>query len=55
MMTDYWKENLGQGTVKEMMLDSSAEELTKEELPEIMSYLPDFTGKRVVELGAGIG
>ncbi|KAK7505822.1 hypothetical protein BaRGS_00003093 [Batillaria attramentaria] len=38
-----------------MMLDNNAEELTKEELPEIMSYLPDYTGKRIIELGAGIG
>ena len=54
-MTDYWKEHTGQSTLKEMMLDNSAEELHKEELPEIMSYQPDFTGKRVIELGAGIG
>lgn len=55
MMVDYWKEHIGQSTVKEMMLDSNAEELHLEEHPEILSYLPDFTGKRVIELGAGIG
>ncbi|XP_070197643.1 uncharacterized protein [Littorina saxatilis] len=54
-MTDYWKEHTGQSSLVEMMLDSGAEELNKEELPEILSYLPDFTGKRVIELGAGIG
>ncbi|KAL8604014.1 hypothetical protein ACOMHN_039058 [Nucella lapillus] len=54
-MTNYWKEFSGESTLKEMMLDSSAEELNKEERPEIMSYLPDYTGQRVIELGAGIG
>ncbi|XP_059147708.1 uncharacterized protein LOC131935364 [Physella acuta] len=54
-MMEYWKEHSKEGSVNEMMLDTCAEELTKEELPEILSYLPDFTGKVVVELGAGIG
>ncbi|KAH9488113.1 Phosphoethanolamine N-methyltransferase 3 [Bulinus truncatus] len=54
-MLDYWKEHSKEGSVNEMMLDTSAEELTKEELPEILSYLPDFRGKTVIELGAGIG
>ncbi|CAL1532532.1 unnamed protein product [Lymnaea stagnalis] len=54
-MLDYWKEHSKEGSVKEMMLDTKAEELTKEELPEILSYLPDFSGKTVIELGAGIG
>ncbi|KAI8790401.1 phosphoethanolamine N-methyltransferase [Biomphalaria glabrata] len=54
-MLDYWKEHSKEGSVQEMMLDTCAEELTKEELPEILSYLPDFRGKTVVELGAGIG
>ncbi|KAH9503430.1 Phosphoethanolamine N-methyltransferase 3 [Bulinus truncatus] len=54
-MLDYWKEHSKEGSVNEMMLDTSAEELTKEEQPEILSYLPDFRGKTVIELGAGIG
>ena len=54
-MADFWKEHSKDASMEEMMLDQSAEELSKEELPEILSYLPDFTGKDVVELGAGIG
>ncbi|BFZ12596.1 hypothetical protein BsWGS_15635 [Bradybaena similaris] len=54
-MTEYWKEHSKEGSVNEMMLDTAAEELTKEEVPEILSYLPDWTGKTVLELGAGIG
>ena len=54
-MTEFWKEHSKDGSMEEMMLDSKAEELSKDELPEILSYLPDFKGKDVVELGAGIG
>ncbi|CAG5124904.1 unnamed protein product, partial [Candidula unifasciata] len=54
-MTEYWREHSKEGSVNEMMLDTAAEELTKEEVPEILSYLPDWTGKTVLELGAGIG
>ena len=39
----------------DMMLDSSAQDLCKEEEPEIISYLPNLKSKDVVELGAGIG
>ena len=39
----------------EMMLDHDAEELNEEEMPEILSYLPDYTAMRILELGAGIG
>ncbi|XP_076449925.1 uncharacterized protein LOC143286185 isoform X2 [Babylonia areolata] len=55
LMTSYWKEFADQATLNQMMLDSRAEELNKEERPEILSYLPDYTGKRIIELGAGIG
>ncbi|GFO25062.1 phosphoethanolamine N-methyltransferase-like [Plakobranchus ocellatus] len=54
-MTHYWEEHSKEASVEEMMLDSSAAELTKEEIPEILSYLPDYRGKTVLELGAGIG
>ena len=55
VMTDYWKEHSKEPTVKEMMLDSHAEDIGKLEQPEILSMLPDLEGKDVVELGAGIG
>ncbi|KAG7282042.1 hypothetical protein CRUP_020147 [Coryphaenoides rupestris] len=54
-MTEFWKEHSKMATVEEMMLDSHARELTKEELPEILSLLPGLAGQRVLELGAGIG
>ncbi|XP_050257073.1 phosphoethanolamine N-methyltransferase 1 isoform X2 [Quercus robur] len=38
-----------------MMLDSKAFELDKEERPEVLSLLPPYEGKSVLELGAGIG
>ena len=40
-MTEFWEEHSRDACIEEMMLDSHAEELTKYELPEILSYLPD--------------
>lgn len=54
-MTDFWEEHSQEGSLEEMMLDTNAAELTKHELPEILSYLPSWEGKDVLELGAGIG
>lgn len=54
-MTDFWTEHSKDASIEEMMLDTNASELTKFELPEILSYLPSWRDKRVVELGAGIG
>jgi len=54
-MHAYWRQHSKEATVKEMMLDSNAEELGKEEIPEILSMVPDTTGMDVLELGAGIG
>lgn len=54
-MTEFWLEHSQDASLEEMMLDTNAEELTKHELPEILSYLPDWQGKDVIELGAGIG
>ncbi|XP_029021153.1 uncharacterized protein LOC114864458 isoform X1 [Betta splendens] len=54
-MTEFWKEHSKAATVEEMMLDSRAQELTQQELPEILSMLPALDGFRVLELGAGIG
>lgn len=38
-----------------MLLDSNANELSDNEMPEILSILPTFKSKKVIELGAGIG
>ena len=54
-MHAYWRQHSKEASVKEMMLDSNAEELGKEEIPEILSMVPDCAGMDVLELGAGIG
>ena len=43
------------GNLQEMLLDSNAEEISDNELPEILSILPSFKSKKLLELGAGIG
>nr|BAC57960.1 phosphoethanolamine N-methyltransferase [Tripolium pannonicum subsp. tripolium] len=52
---NYWVEHSVDLTVESMMLDSMASDLDKEERPEVLSLLPSYEGKRVLELGAGIG
>ncbi|XP_053304363.1 uncharacterized protein LOC128466925 [Spea bombifrons] len=54
-MTKFWEEHSRDATLEEMMLDSSAKLLSKEEKPEIISLLPSLDGLSVLELGAGIG
>ncbi|XP_031404514.1 phosphoethanolamine N-methyltransferase 1-like [Punica granatum] len=51
----YWIEHCADLTVEAMMLDSKATDLDKEERPEVLSMLPDYERKSVLELGAGIG
>ncbi|XP_042403127.1 phosphomethylethanolamine N-methyltransferase-like isoform X1 [Zingiber officinale] len=51
----YWTEHSKDLTVEAMMLDSHASALDKEERPEVLSLLPPYEGKSVLELGAGIG
>lgn len=51
----YWMEHTADLTVEAMMLDSKAADLDKEERPEVLSLLPPYEGKSVLELGAGIG
>ncbi|KAF6136865.1 hypothetical protein GIB67_043254 [Kingdonia uniflora] len=52
---NYWIEHSVDLTVEAMMLDSKAFDLDKEERPEVLSLLPPFKGKSILELGAGIG
>lgn len=54
-MMEFWQDHSKEGSLEEMMLDNNAAIMTKEELPEILSYIPDVKEKDVVELGAGIG
>ncbi|KAF8389997.1 hypothetical protein HHK36_024517 [Tetracentron sinense] len=61
----YWIEQSLDLTVEAMMLDSKASDLDKEERPEmddvgyeddaVLSLLPPYKGKSILELGAGIG
>ncbi|XP_040996535.1 phosphomethylethanolamine N-methyltransferase-like [Juglans microcarpa x Juglans regia] len=55
MQKSYWIEHSADLTVEAMMLDSKASDLDKEERPEVLSLLPPYDGKAVLELGAGIG
>ena len=41
--------------MQEMLLDSNAEQISDNELPEILSILPSFKDMNLLELGAGIG
>lgn len=52
---NYWIEHSKDLTVEAMMLDTRASDLDKEERPEVLSLLPPYQGKYVLELGAGIG
>ncbi|XWS48249.1 hypothetical protein CRYUN_Cryun13aG0058200 [Craigia yunnanensis] len=52
---NYWMEHSVDLTVEAMMLDSKAADLDKEERPEVLSILPPYEGKSILELGAGIG
>ena len=55
LMTDFWSDHSKTSSLEEMMLDTQATHLCQEEQPEILSLLPPVKGKRVLELGAGIG
>ncbi|CAK9219100.1 unnamed protein product [Sphagnum jensenii] len=55
LQLNYWKEHSIVPSVEAMMLDSQASKLDQEERPEILSLLPPFNGKSIIELGAGIG
>ncbi|XP_029851615.2 phosphoethanolamine N-methyltransferase 3 [Ixodes scapularis] len=53
VMHDYWEHF--NPSLESMMLDPRAQMLNREENAEILSHLPDVSGKTLVELGAGIG
>ncbi|XP_058016284.1 uncharacterized protein LOC131186578 [Ahaetulla prasina] len=55
LMHQFWEEHSQNSSLEEMMLDSGAQELTREDTPEILSLLPFLEGQEVLELGAGIG
>ena len=45
----------GEATVAQMVLYPNAAALSKLEIPELLSLLPDIEKKDILELGAGIG
>jgi phosphoethanolamine N-methyltransferase len=49
----FWQQQ--QSNSQGMMLNDKATELDKLEQKEIISYLPNLKGKKILELGAGIG
>ena len=51
---EYWADHSAP-TIEKMMLDTDAASIDKLERPEILSQIPSFAGKDVLELGAGIG
>lgn len=51
----YWIEHSTDLTIESMMVNSDSHELDFEETAEVISLLPPYEGKTVVELGAGIG
>ncbi|XP_042227688.1 phosphomethylethanolamine N-methyltransferase-like isoform X2 [Homarus americanus] len=52
-MKSYWQEY--SPSIESMMLSQDATYLAENEQNEILSYLPNYSGKKVLELGAGIG
>ena len=54
-MIQYWEAHSRHASHAEVSLDSQGETLIQMELPEILDMLPDYRGKDVLELGAGIG
>ncbi|XP_048364808.1 phosphoethanolamine N-methyltransferase 3-like [Sphaerodactylus townsendi] len=54
-MRQFWQEHSKASSLEEMMLDSSAQQLTQEDVAEILGLLPCVEGLVVLELGAGIG
>ena len=49
----FWKNEAP--TIQSMMQLKIAESIHEEELSEVLSYLPPLQGKKILELGAGIG
>ncbi len=54
-MKEFWIKHSSGANIQEMLLDSNAEQISDNEMPEILSILPSFKGKKLLELGAGIG
>jgi len=55
-MKAYWQQHCADGPTEDtMMLMNNAADIDAAERREILSYLPDFSNFKIVELGCGIG
>ena len=54
-MENYWVTHSAKASMEEMLLDTNANMISDNEMPEILQLLPSFKSKTVLELGAGIG
>lgn len=54
-MKAFWQENCTGATLEDVLLDSRADMVDASERAEVSALLPDLGGKRLLELGAGIG
>ncbi|KAJ8022972.1 Phosphoethanolamine N-methyltransferase 3 [Holothuria leucospilota] len=54
-MKNYWLGYSQNANVAEMLCDSDGAEISKKELPEVLGFLPDMRGKKVLELAGGVG
>eukprot|EP00746_Dinoflagellata_sp_MGD_P156958 gnl/MRDRNA2_/MRDRNA2_86039_c0_seq2.p1 gnl/MRDRNA2_/MRDRNA2_86039_c0~~gnl/MRDRNA2_/MRDRNA2_86039_c0_seq2.p1 ORF type:complete len:589 (-),score=118.58 gnl/MRDRNA2_/MRDRNA2_86039_c0_seq2:295-2061(-) len=52
---EYWQRDHSTPTIENMMLDSDAGSMDLLDRPEILAELPSLSGKKILELGAGIG
>lgn len=51
----FWNKYSNNADIKAMMLSHNADQLEQYDRADIIASLPDFTGKVVVDVGAGIG
>lgn len=51
----FWASYAHSPTMASMMLNKDADALAQGDLDDVLNALPDVTGKKVVEIGAGIG
>ena len=54
-MHEYWTEHSTKASLVEMMLDENADKISQFDMDEIATMVPSLKGKRILELGAGIG
>lgn len=51
----FWDRYSDRPDIGSMMLNKNADELEESDRYDVLEFLPDVTGKDVVDIGAGIG